>query len=242
MEPVRLQKYMAMCGVASRRAAEKLIAEGKVTVNGRVVTEQGVKVTDRDRVAVEGKTVSPEKKKYYIMMNKPAGCICASSDDRGRPCVVDLVADEVPARMFPVGRLDYDTTGLLILTNDGELTQKLTHPSNEIWKTYRAVLKGTPNESDVQAVAEGLDLEDGRTAPAVLEVVGYKGNNAIAEVSIREGRNRQVRRMMERIGHPVLKLERISIGALELGKLAPGQWRFMKEKDIEALILQDGGV
>ena len=235
MEPVRLQKYIAMCGVASRRAAEKLIEEGKVAVNGKTVTEQGVKVSGKDRVTVEGKPVSPEKTKFYIMMNKPAGYICASSDDRGRPCVVDLVAEDVPARVFPVGRLDYDTTGLLILTNDGELTQKLTHPSNEIWKTYRAVLKGTPRESDVEAVANGLDLEDGRTAPAVLDVVGYKGNNAIAEISIREGRNRQVKRMMEKIGHPVLKLERISIGALELGNLAPGKWRHMKQKDIDDL-------
>ena len=238
MEPVRLQKYIALCGVASRRAAEKLIEQGLVSVNGKVVTEQGVKVTQKDRVTVDGKVILPEKKKYYIMMNKPTGYICAVSDDRGRACVVDLVKQEIPARLFPVGRLDYDTSGLLLLTNDGAFMQKLTHPSSEIWKTYRAVVKGVPTEKNVTDFAAGIELEDGKTAPAVLEVVGYKGKNAIAEVSIQEGRNRQVRRMMETCGHPVISLERISIAALELGDLKPGAWRNLKEKDFEALFGQ----
>ena len=238
MEPVRLQKYIALCGVASRRAAEKLIEQGLVSVNGKVVTEQGVKVTPKDRVTVDGQVILPEKKKYYIMMNKPTGCICAVSDDRGRECVVDLVKQEIPARLFPVGRLDYDTSGLLLLTNDGDFMQKLTHPSFEIWKTYRAVVKGVPTEKNIFDFAAGIELEDGKTAPAVLEVVGYKGKNAIAEVSIKEGRNRQVRRMMEACGHPVISLERISIEALELGDLKPGAWRNLKEKDFEALFGQ----
>lgn len=238
MEPVRLQKYIALCGVASRRAAEKLIEQGLVSVNGKVVTEQGVKVTPKDRVTVDGQVILPEKKKYYIMMNKPTGCICAVSDDRGRECVVDLVKQEIPARLFPVGRLDYDTSGLLLLTNDGDFMQKLTHPSFEIWKTYRAVVKGVPTEKNISDFAAGIELEDGKTAPAVLEVVGYKGKNAIAEVSIKEGRNRQVRRMMEACGHPVISLERISIAALELGDLKPGAWRNLKEKDFEALFGQ----
>lgn len=238
MEPVRLQKYIALCGVASRRAAEKLIEQGLVSVNGKVVTEQGVKVTPKDRVTVDGQVILPEKKKYYIMMNKPTGCICAASDDRGRECVVDLVKQEIPARLFPVGRLDYDTSGLLLLTNDGDFMQKLTHPSFEIWKTYKAVVKGVPTEKNISDFAAGIELEDGKTAPAVLEVVGYKGKNAIAEVSIKEGRNRQVRRMMEACGHPVISLERISIAALELGDLKPGAWRNLKEKDFEALFGQ----
>lgn len=238
MEPVRLQKYIAMCGIASRRAAEKLIEQGLVSVNGKVVTEQGVKVTKKDRITVDGKVILPEKKKYYIMMNKPTGYICAVSDDRGRDCVVDLVKEEIPARMFPVGRLDYDTSGLLLLTNDGEFMQKLTHPSFEIWKTYRAVVKGVPTEKNISDFASGIELEDGKTEPAVLEVVGYKGKNAIAEISIKEGRNRQVRRMLETCGHPVISLERISIAALELGDLKPGAWRNLKEKDFEALFGQ----
>ena len=235
MEPVRLQKYIAMCGIASRRSAEKLIEQGSVTVNGQVVTEQGVKVTDRDRITVDGKPILPEKKKYYILINKPKGVICAVSDDRDRKCVTDLVGDAIPARLFPVGRLDYDTSGLLLLTNDGDFMQKLTHPSYEIWKTYRAVVRGVPTEKNVADFAAGIELEDGRTEPAVLEVVGYKGKNAIAEISIKEGRNRQVRRMMEACGHPVLSLERIRIAALELGDLKPGAWRNLREKDFEAL-------
>ena len=235
MEPVRLQKYIAMCGVASRRAAEKLIDQGLVSINGKVVTEQGIKVTDKDKITVDGKAILPEKKKYYIMMNKPVSCICAVSDDRGRDCVVDLVKEEIPARLFPVGRLDYDTSGLLLLTNDGDFMQKLTHPSFEIWKTYRAVVRGVPTEKNVSDFAEGIELEDGKTEPAVLEIVGYKGNNAIAEISIKEGKNRQVRRMLAACGHPVISLERISIAALVLGDLKPGAWRNLKEKDFEAL-------
>lgn len=235
MEPVRLQKYIAMCGVASRRAAEKLIDQGLVSINGKVVTEQGIKVTDKDKITVDGKAILPEKKKYYIMMNKPVSCICAVSDDRGRDCVVDLVKEEIPARLFPVGRLDYDTSGLLLLTNDGDFMQKLTHPSFEIWKTYRAVVRGVPTEKNVSDFAEGIELEDGKTEPAVLEIVGYKGNNAIAEISIKEGKNRQVRRMLAACGHPVISLERISIAALKLGDLKPGAWRNLKEKDFEAL-------
>ncbi len=235
MEEIRLQKYLAMCGVASRRAAEQLIVDGRVSVNGKIITQQGTKVTSKDKVLVDGKPVQVEKKKYYIMMNKPTGYICAVTDDRERPCVVDILKDDVPARIFPVGRLDYDTSGLLLLTNDGDFMQKLTHPSYEVWKTYRAVVKGVPTERNVEEFASGIVLEDGRTEPAVLDVVGYKGKNAIAEISIKEGKNRQVRRMMQAIGHPVLSLERISIAALELGNLKPGAWRYLKEKDFEAL-------
>ena len=235
MEPVRLQKYIASCGVASRRAAEKLIEEGRVSVNGQIVTEQGVKVTPKDKVMLDGKPIKPEGKKVYIMLNKPEGYICAVSDDRERPCVVDLI-EGIEERIFPVGRLDYDTTGLLLLTNDGEFMQSLTHPSYEIWKTYRAVVKGTPNEKHVEEFARGIELEDGKTEPAVLEVVGYKGKNAIVEVSIKEGRNRQVRRMLEAINHRVIKLKRVKIGGLELGDLKTGAWRYMKERDFKDLM------
>ena len=216
MEELRLQKYLAQCGVSSRRGAEQIIQEGRVTVNGTVVTEMGIKVKKGDKVTVDGQIVKQEKIKYYILLNKPAGVLSSVKDDRGRECVVDLI-EGIDARLYPVGRLDYDTTGLLLLTNDGDFMQRVTHPSFEIWKTYQAVVKGVPTETDVKRFAEGIMLDDGKTLPAVLDVVGYKGNNAIVEVSIREGRNRQVRRMLERIGHPVNSLKRISFGSLELG-------------------------
>lgn len=234
MEEIRLQKYLAQCGVASRRGAEQIIRDGRVAVNGVVVTEMGTKLKKNEKVTVDGKVVKPEKNKYYILLNKPSGVLSSVKDDRGRECVVNLI-EGVDARLYPVGRLDYDTTGLLLLTNDGDFMQKVTHPSFEIWKTYRAVVKGVPTETDVKRFAEGLMLDDGKTLPAVLDVVGYKGNNAIVEVSIREGRNRQVRRMMERIGHPVNSLTRISFGSLELGDLKPGKWRHVRPEEIARL-------
>lgn len=234
MEELRLQKYLAQCGVSSRRGAEQIIQEGRVTVNGTVVTEMGIKVKKGDKVTVDGQIVKQEKIKYYILLNKPAGVLSSVKDDRGRECVVDLV-EGIDARLYPVGRLDYDTTGLLLLTNDGDFMQRVTHPSFEIWKTYQAVVKGVPTETDVKRFAEGIMLDDGKTLPAVLDVVGYKGNNAIVEVSIREGRNRQVRRMLERIGHPVNSLKRISFGSLELGDLKPGKWRHVQTEEIARL-------
>lgn len=236
MEETRLQKYLAECGVASRRKAEEMIAAGRVTVNGTVVTEMGTKVSGSDTVKVDGKLVRPERNKIYIMINKPVGVLSAASDDRGRQCVVDL-AEGFKERLYPVGRLDYDTSGLLLLTNDGELTQKLTHPSFEIWKTYEAVVKGEPNEGNVKRFAEGLELDDGPTLPALLTVTGHKGNNAIVEVRIREGRNRQVRRMLEAIRHPVLKLRRTGFGPLELDpELKPGAWRHLRPDELTRLM------
>lgn len=235
MEEMRLQKYLAMCGVASRRHAEALIAEGKVTVNGLTVTEMGTKVRDGDKVCVDGAPVKPERYKVYIMINKPAGVLTSVSDDRGRPCVVDLV-EGVKERLYPAGRLDYDTSGLLLLTNDGELTRRLTHPSFEVWKTYEAIVRGEPTEANVQRFAEGIELEDGRTLPALLTVIGHKGDNAIAEVRIREGRNRQVRRMLDAIHHPVIKLKRVAYGPLTLDEsLKPGAWRYLSEDEIRLL-------
>ena len=234
MEELRLQKYLAQCGVSSRRGAEQIIHEGRVTVNGTVVTEMGIKVKKGDKVTVDGQLVKQEKSKYYILLNKPSGVLSSVKDDRGRDCVVDLI-EGIDARLYPVGRLDYDTTGLLLLTNDGDFMQRVTHPSFEIWKTYQAVVKGVPTETDVKRFVEGIMLDDGKTLPAVLDVVGYKGSNAIVEVSIREGRNRQVRRMLERIGHPVNSLKRISFGSLELGDLKPGKWRHVKPEEIARL-------
>lgn len=236
MEEMRLQKFMAICGVASRRESEKIIAAGRVVVNGQIVTELGLKVKyPKDSVKVDDVPIKPEKDKYYIMLNKPEGFLSSVKDDRGRECVVSLV-EGVNARLYPVGRLDYDTTGLLILTNDGDFMQCVTHPSSEIWKTYRAVVRGVPDESDVKHFAQGIMLDDGKTLPAVLDVVGYKGDNAIIEVSIREGRNRQVRRMLDRVGHSVKSLHRISYGTLSLGDLKPGKWRRLTNEEVSQLL------
>ena len=236
MEEMRLQKFMAICGVASRRESEKIIAAGRVCINGQCVTELGIKVQyPKDSVTVDNIVIKPEKNKHYIMLNKPEGVLSSVKDDRGRECVVSLV-EGIDARLYPVGRLDYDTTGLLILTNDGDFMNRVTHPSAEIWKTYRAVVRGVPDESDVKHFAQGIVLDDGKTLPAVLDVVGYKGENAIVEVSIREGRNRQIRRMLDRIGHGVKSLHRISYGTLRLEDLKPGKWRRLSLEEVNELL------
>ncbi len=235
MEQMRLQKYLSECGVASRRAAEGMIAEGRVAVDGVTVSEMGFKVTGRERITVDGKPVKPERNRIYIMMNKPVSVLSSVSDDRGRKCVVDLI-DGLKERVYPVGRLDYDTSGLLLLTNDGDFTKKMTHPSSEIWKTYEAVVRGEPNEGNVRRFAEGLELDDGPALPALLSVIGHRGSNAVAEIRIREGRNRQVRRMMEAIKHPVLKLKRVGFGTLELDPaLKPGAWRYLTDDELRRL-------
>lgn len=235
MEEFRLQKYLAHAGIASRRAAEEIIASGRVFVNGKRVTDPTTKVTVKDKVTVDGKSVKPTKTKTYIIMNKPTGVLSSASDDRGRKCVVDLVKSD--ARLYPVGRLDYDTQGLILLTDDGDFMQYITHPSHEIWKTYEAQIKGEIDEETLQKLREGVDLgeEDGITLPAEADVVRFKGKNAVVRVKIREGKNRQVRRMLEAVGHPVLRLKRTALGGLEIGDLKPGSYRNMKRSDFEDL-------
>jgi len=233
-DKIRLQKYLANCGVASRRASEEIIVSGRVAVNGKKVTELGSKVDNNDKVSVDGKFVFIEKKKIYIILNKPTGVLSSAKAERDLKCVVDLIED-VEERLFPVGRLDVDTSGLILLTNDGDFAQKLTHPAFEIWKAYEAVVKGVPNEADVKIFSTGISLEDGLTLPSMLSVIGYKGRNAIIEVLIREGRNRQVRRMLDAVGHSVITLKRTRLAGLELGDLRPGKWRFLKPTDMSAL-------
>lgn len=234
MEECRLQKFLAASGVASRRASEAIIAEGRVSVNGTRVTDPAVKVTRKDRVTVDGRAVHPAKTRVYIMLNKPVSVLSSAADDRGRRCVTELV--ELPeVRLFPVGRLDYDTSGLILLTNDGAFMQRITHPSFEIWKTYEAVVKGEIDEQALKKLREGVALDDGITLPAFADVIGYKGNRAVVEVRIREGRNRQVRRMLEAVHCPVVSLRRTELGGLRLGNLASGAWRYMKRRDFEDL-------
>lgn len=235
MEMIRLQKYIADCGVASRRKAEELIKQGRVKVNGTVVNEMGIKVCDKDLVEVDGKVIKPENKKVYILLNKPSGYVTTAKDQFGRPTVLDLLKG-VRERVFPVGRLDYETTGLLILTNDGDFTYKITHPKHEIEKTYLATIKGIPTSEEISRFERGLKIEDYITAPAKLRIITKNEGTCVIEVTIHEGRNRQVRKMCEAIGHPVLSLKRISLGKLTLGNLAEGDWRELTPREVKSLL------
>ena len=228
----RLQKILARAGVASRRKAEELIREGKVRVDGRVVREMGVQVDpETQKIECDGIPVIAGEKKIYILLHKPAGVLSTVRDPQGRPVVTDLLQD-IKERVYPVGRLDLDTEGALLLTNDGELAQKIQHPSHEANKTYVAKVKGRPDKQKLAALARGIVIEGKKTWPAHLQVLGSEALTTTIQVIIHEGRKRQVRKMFEAIGHPVLKLKRTAYGKLELGRLSPGKYRFLTSSDI----------
>ncbi|MBY6051362.1 rRNA pseudouridine synthase [Cytobacillus firmus] len=231
----RLQKVIAHAGVASRRKAEELMAEGRVRVNGKAVKELGVKVSPSDRIEVDGIPLEREEPVYFLLY-KPRGVISAVSDDKGRKVVTDFF-EGIKQRIYPVGRLDYDTSGILILTNDGEFANLLMHPSNEIEKVYVAKLKGIPSKEKMKSLQRGIVLEDGKTAPAKTKLLSMdkKKQTAIVEISIHEGRNRQVRRMFEAIGHPVLKLKRERYGFLTLQGLSAGDARELTAHEVKQL-------
>jgi 23S rRNA pseudouridine2605 synthase len=230
----RLQKVIAHAGVASRRKAEQLILEGKVKVNGKVVKELGIKVTDQDRVEVEGVPLEREEP-VYLLLYKPTGVISAAKDDKSRKVVTDFFP-YIKQRIYPIGRLDYDTSGLILLTNDGEFANILMHPRYEVEKTYVAKIKGIPLREKVRQLEKG-DLEDGKTAPAKVKVlsVDKKKQTCIIELKIHEGRNRQVRRMLEAIGHPVQKLKREQYAFLDLKGLATGDSRELSPHEVKQL-------
>lgn len=230
----RLQKVIATAGVASRRKAEQLIAAGRVRVNGETVTELGVKVDpERDHIEVDGKAIQKEKKHYYLFY-KPVKVITSVSDPRGRRVVTDYFK-HIPVRLYPVGRLDYDTEGLLLLTNDGELAHRMMHPRFEIEKSYLALVKGVPNEEILKKLEQGVMLDDGPTAPAQVSLVQSMQTTAWIRLVIHEGRNRQVRRMCESVNHPVKKLKRERIGFLRLGDLKPGESRSLTANELNKL-------
>ena len=231
MEEIRLQKFMADCGVASRRKCEEIILQGKVKVNGIKVTELGTKVTEDDEVSVDGKVIKKVFKKVYIAMNKPVGFITSVSDEFDRPTVINLVEDEIHTRVYPVGRLDFDTEGLLIMTNDGELTYKLTHPKHLVYKTYVATLNDVPHPKDIEKLKKGVFIDGRKTQPPK---VNWLRDN-IVEISIFEGRNRQVRKMFEAIGYEVVNLQRIAVGNLTLGNIPLGRWRHLSNAEINYL-------
>jgi 23S rRNA pseudouridine2605 synthase len=224
---VRLNAFLARAGVASRRKADELIKAGRVVVNGepgRLNTFVG----SRDRVEVDGREVARQRL-AYVLLHKPAGVVTTASDPQGRPTVVDLVSHEV--RVVPVGRLDVDTTGALLLTNDGDLAHRLAHPRYEVDKVYEAEVEGEPSDEALRRLADGVELEDGLTAPAEVRRLGP----STVELSIHEGRNRQVRRMLETVGHPVRRLHRSRYAGLSADDLAPGEWRELDESEIAVL-------
>ena len=228
---MRLAKHLAHAGVASRRAAEVMIAEGRVTVDGETVTDPARGVTGAEAITVDGSAVGGPPRRVVYAVHKPAGVVSTAHDTHGRPTVVDLVPG-AGTRLYPVGRLDADTTGLILLTNDGELANHLTHPRYEVPKTYRARVANPPvGERALRALREGVELDDGRTAPVRVRRL----RPDVLEITIREGRKRQVRRMGEAVGHPVLALRRVSFGPLDLGDLAAGAHRRLSRAEVDAL-------
>ncbi|HZK25397.1 MAG TPA: pseudouridine synthase [Oscillospiraceae bacterium] len=237
---VRLQKYLAMAGVASRRAGEQMIREGRVKVNGQTITEMGVTVDPAvDQVEVDNRLVKPVEKKEYILLYKPIGYVTTLKDPYGRQTVQDLVKD-VGTRVFPVGRLDLDTSGLLLLTNDGELANRLTHPSFGVEKEYLARIHDLPDSEALTKLQKGVKLDDGYTAPAAVRLIKGGRPTSTLSLTIKEGRNRQVRRMLEAVNHPVVSLQRVRVGPLTLTGLKKGQWRRLNGAEVKALKRQAG--
>jgi pseudouridine synthase len=234
--PVRLQKVLSQAGVASRRAAEKLIADGRVTVNGQTVRTMGSKADPlTDDIRVDGRRLSPPQRTRYILVNKPSGYVTTRSDPQRRPTVIDLLHD-VREYVYPVGRLDYDSEGLLLLTNDGDLAAQLTHPRHGVERSYEVRVAGTPDAEALERLRMGIVLDGRRTLRADVTLMSpRRTREAVLRLTIREGRNRQVRRMCEAVGHPVRALRRIRIGPLEDRHLVPGQWRELTAKEVAAL-------
>ncbi len=229
----RLQKVLAKAGVASRRKAEELIRQGKVRVDGKVVTEMGTKVDpETQSIKCEGTPLDSQEEKVYILLHKPGGYLSTVHDPQGRPIVTDLLKN-IKERVYPVGRLDLDTEGALLLTNDGELAQRILHPSHEVNKTYVAKVKGRPGKKKLDALSKGIELEGKKTWPANIEMLKSEAGSTTIQITIHEGRKRQVRKMFEAVGHPVLKLKRTAYGQLELGELGSGKYRFLTSGDIK---------
>jgi len=237
MTAIRLHKYRAQCGIASRRKAEQLIAEGLISVDGRVVRELGTSIVPgQNLVRYNGTPVREEEHRVYYLLNKPKGYVTTLSDPQQRPIVTSLIRD-CQARLFPVGRLDLDTEGALILTNDGDLAQRIQHPSNETRKTYEALVSGRPAPDSIAQLERGILLEEKLTAPAKLAVLASKGTNTLIRITLHEGRKRQVKKMFSAIGHPVLSLRRVAYGKLGLGNLPVGGYRRLYPPDLKKIFL-----
>ena len=227
----RLQKFMASCGIASRRKCDELILSGKVKVNGVIVKELGVKVNGNiDKIEYDGKVIKPEEKKVYIILNKPEGYITSVKDEKNRKTVLDIV--KVKERIYPIGRLDYDSSGLLLLTNDGDIYNKIIHPRVEITKKYIAVVKGEFKKQELEKFKNGVDIGGYITAKAEIKVLKYEDDKTTVEIGIHEGKNRQIRKMCAALNHNVLALKRISIGKIKLGNLKRGEYRALTKEEL----------
>ena len=232
---IRLQKYMALCGVSSRRAAEKLIAEGQVSVNGTIITEMGYKIDEHmDRVTVNGMEIHPETEKHYLAYNKPTGEVTTVSDPEGRQTVMDRFIG-YPVRLFPVGRLDYDSEGLLLLTNDGEMMNHLLHPSRRIDKVYLIKVSNNLTDDELFRLTRGVMIDGKMTAPAKGRIIARDTFSTTVLITIHEGRNRQVRKMVNAVGHQVVWLKRVGFGPIILGDLPSGHWRSLTDAEIKKL-------
>ena len=231
---MRINKFLSSLGIASRRAIDKYIEEGRIKVNG-VIASTGIDVTEEDEIYIDNKKIETKRieEKVYFMLNKPLEVLSASSDDRGRKTVVDLIKTD--KRIFPIGRLDYMTSGLILLTNDGELFNRLVHPKSEIYKKYYIKVFGEVKKEEIEELKKGVLLEDGKTLPAKISGIKYDKNKTSMYISIREGRNRQIRRMIEKFGYKVLMLRREKIGELSLGDLKEGKYRELTREEIEYL-------
>ena len=236
-EPIRLQKFLSLCGVASRRKAEELILQGKVKINGKSAI-LGDKVTDKDKVFVNGKRIVAPRTKYrYIMLHKPRGFITTMSDEKGRKCVAELVRD-VGERVYPVGRLDKDSEGMLIFTNDGEFANKIMHPRNSIYKIYRVTVRPSITEEQIEKLETGIEIDGRKTAPAIVHVLvqDKEQNRVVLEMILHEGKNREIRKMCEAVGLEVARLKRTQIGSVKMGMLKQGDWRDLTEKEVKNLL------
>lgn len=233
---MRINKYIALCGIASRRAAEQLILDSKVKVNNKVVTQLATDIDEEnDTVTIDGNKIAPISRMIYAMLNKPKGCICTVKDDLGRKTIMDYLPGLREKRVFPIGRLDYDTEGLLLITNDGELSNKLTHPSHEIPKTYIAKIEGEVPQNDLATIRNGVVLDGRKLHRSKVKLLEVKDNIYRYEVTIYEGRNRQVHRMFESVGKEVIFLKRVAVGELRLGGLSRGAFRYLTEIEINKL-------
>ena len=234
-EPVRLQKFISQCGIASRRKAEELITQGKVKINGKTAV-LGDKVNPDDKVYISGKRVVMPKKKYrYIMLNKPRGFITTMNDERGRKCVAELVQG-VGDRVYPIGRLDKDSEGMLVFTNDGEFANKVMHPRNSVYKFYRVTVRPDITEEQLIKLETGVELDGQKTAPAIVHVVHKEPGRVVLEMILHEGKNREIRRMCEAVGLEVARLKRTQIGGVKMGMLKQGDWRDLTEKEVKNLL------
>ena len=237
MEEIRLQKYIADCGITSRRKAEELIKQGKIKVNGQIVYELGTKINpQKDMVLYQDKKIKEKEKNVYILLNKPIGYVTTVKDQFKRPSVLDLV--KVKQRVVPVGRLDMYTSGALILTNDGDFVYQVTHPKHEIDKTYTVTIKGIVTEQDVELLKKGVKIEEYTTKPAKVKILktDLEKNSSRLEITIHEGKNRQIRKMCEAVGYPVLALHRSKISGIDVKDLPLGKWRFLSKQEVERIL------